>query len=322
MLEPRKIIPALLLIVTLSVHTKASGLIEKKIEFASIETASTLLGRDDEYTKGWSKFDIDSRMQKPGALKEQQIKYTLSQIREWTVEEKQMLLTQVKKMDELITKGKYHLNHLPEKIILIKSTLADEGGAEGYTRSNAIVLKEGILKMKQPDLLNVLIHEMFHIVSRYDRNLRKDLYAIFGFQLMNEVPYPAELKDFKISNPDAPFKDSYIRFQTKEGKSVDCMMILYADKPYTTGSFFEYLQIGFLKLKGDTHKEADLSSGKAEVFSMKDLAEPFFKIIGQNTEYIIDPEEIVADNFVCALTDKADLPSPELVRAVKERLRK
>lgn len=300
---------------------QTAGLLESKIVFATNANAAKVLGHEDEYTKGWSKFDIESRMQKANATRQEQISNTLSQIREWDNEEKNKLLMQIKKIDELIATNHYHLHFLPQKILLIKSTLNDEGGAEGYTRSNAIVLKDNVTQMDTVGIRNILIHELFHVISRFDKNLRKDLYALFGFTLMNEVPYPDALKDYKISNPDAPFKDSYIKLETPAGPA-DCMMILYSEKPYSGGSFFDYLQIGFLQLKGNERKEADIKDGNPIVHTFESVASSFFRQVGQNTQYIIDPEEIVADNFVQAITNKPNVASPALVEAIKLRLKK
>ena len=38
--------------------------------------------------------------------------------------------------------------------------------------------------------------------------------------------------------------------------------------------------------------------------------------IGDNTKYIIHPEEILADNFVFLLDGRIDLPTPRVVEAM------
>ena len=39
-------------------------------------------------------------------------------------------------------------------------------------------------------------------------------------------------------------------------------------------------------------------------------------IIGKNTEYIINPEEILADNFAYLVTQKKNLPNPEIIQKI------
>ena len=48
----------------------------------------------------------------------------------------------------------------------------------------------------------------------------------------------------------------------------------------------------------------------------------FFEQVGRNTQYIIHPEEIMADNFTFAILGKEDLSNPELVAEIKEVLSK
>ena len=42
----------------------------------------------------------------------------------------------------------------------------------------------------------------------------------------------------------------------------------------------------------------------------------YIEKIGQNTQYIIHPEEILADNFTLAIEPKENLPNPEIVAGV------
>jgi hypothetical protein len=41
-----------------------------------------------------------------------------------------------------------------------------------------------------------------------------------------------------------------------------------------------------------------------------------------NTNYAIDPEEALADNFVFVITKKTDLPSPEIVERMRIEMQK
>jgi hypothetical protein len=48
----------------------------------------------------------------------------------------------------------------------------------------------------------------------------------------------------------------------------------------------------------------------------------FFEQIGKNTKYIIHPEEILADNFALLFLGNKDVPSPEIIRKMKDVLDK
>jgi hypothetical protein len=47
----------------------------------------------------------------------------------------------------------------------------------------------------------------------------------------------------------------------------------------------------------------------------------FYEQVGRNTDYIIHPEEILADNFEYLLIGKPNLPSPDVQRRLAAALR-
>jgi hypothetical protein len=190
-----------------AISTEGQTTLSKSFHFATKDEATKKLNVEDEYTKGWSQFDIDSRMQRQQSTLEEQMKNMTSQLKEWSENDKEKIKAQLLIIDNEIAKNNFKLN-IPTDILLIKSTLKDEGGAEGYTRGNCIVLNEDILTMPNENVKDILIHELFHVLTRYNKTFRKDIYKIIGFEICNEVAYPDNLKNFKISNPDAPFKDS------------------------------------------------------------------------------------------------------------------
>jgi hypothetical protein len=310
----------LLLIIGLFVRYEAGakGNLSSKVQFASVAQASTLLHVPDDYINNLSRFDLDSRVQKLNSTKEEHLKNMSAQLREWTEDEVNKMNEGLKAVDKLILDNSLKLN-LPNEIIFIKSTLVDEGGAEGYTRGHCIVLKDDILTLDKTVLQDLIIHELFHVLTRQNPIFRKEMYSLIGFKVMNEIAYPDELKDFKISNPDAAKKDSYITLK-KDDKPVDCMMILFSDREYNGGSFFDYLNIGLLKLKGGVKKEIDKVDGKSVVYSIDEVS-GFFEQVGKNTSYIIDPEEALADNFVFALNNKKEMPSQWIIDEMIKKLK-
>ena len=54
----------------------------------------------------------------------------------------------------------------------------------------------------------------------------------------------------------------------------------------------------------------------------------FYEIFGENTGYVVDPEECMADNFAYAIVygiegrDNQGYPSPEIIQAVIDYLKK
>lgn len=75
------------------------------------------------------------------------------------------------------------------------------------------------------------------------------MYKLIGFSIApEEFEVSADLRDVVITNPDVNRFDSYARFRVK-GEERPCAMLIYANKPYEGGSFFNYLTIGLMPLK-------------------------------------------------------------------------
>ncbi|MDP8162312.1 DUF4157 domain-containing protein [Pasteurella skyensis] len=299
-------------------YSKANSEWVDNITFASKSEASTLLKKEDEYTKRLSKFDIQSRLHNLTGTKQQLVNLTVSEVKDWTSAEVQRVKKINNEINELIKQKAFHFT-LPN-IVFIKSSMQTEGGADGYTRGNLIVLKDELVSKENQELKHLIVHELFHILTRYNPNLRAELYSIIGFHLMNDISLPSPLKDNLISNPDAPFDDSYIKLNVA-GQEIDGLMILFTNKPYQKGTFFDYVNIGFVRLKGkEKNKEVDLSDKNQPIVYSLDEVSGFFEQIGFNTQYIIDPEEILAENFVYAMTNKTELPTPEIIDRVAKIL--
>jgi hypothetical protein len=142
------------------------------------------------------------------------------------------------------------------------------------------------------------------------------VYNTIGFRKTNEIAYPKEIADLRISNPDAPFNNFYITVQ-HEDKPVDVMLVLFAKKPYEGGSFFSYLQIGLLAVEGgDMNKTPVYTDGRPLILKVKEV-QNFYEQVGKNTDYILHAEEVSADHFELLLNREKDIPNPELIEAMK-----
>ncbi len=284
------------------------------VKFATVELANELLLQEDEFTNSWSQFDIDSRMQKPNSSKKELFDYIITQTLEWSQEEKKKINTIFDRIDDQIKNLKIKID-FPKEIVFIKTTALEEGGANGYTRANYVVLKNELVSKPIEELEHTVVHELFHILSRSNQDFREAIYKTIGFHMMEPLEYPDHLKDFRITNPDAPQTDSYIELEV-DGISKPCMMILFADKKYEDGSFFDYLKVGFLPVHCD-QKNSKVDA--IEIYEMSNV-KGFFEQVGSNTNYIIHPEEILAENFTHLILGTSELPNPEILDKIKEVL--
>ena len=203
----------------------------------------------------------------------------------------------------------------PKKILFIKTTGAEEGQAF-YTRDTAIMMPEKAIDEADTGLLKKTIaHELFHILSRSNTPLREKLYEAIGFTNCGEIQFPSELNARKITNPDAPRNDHSIRLRV-EGKEVSAVPILFSNAPkYDVargGEFFRYLQFRFLLL-------TKTAAAQSQLVAPEQVA-GFFEQVGRNTNYVIHPEEILADNFALLILDERNVPSPEILEKIRRIL--
>lgn len=285
------------------------------LRYVDADQARTLLSQEDVTTRQWSRFDYEARLGRKGGTRQELIRFIADQARDWSEEDKQRMQEAADTLNSHIKALNLSLT-LPKEIRILKTTMAEEGGAGGYTRMDYIVVEEQIAHMKPQQVSYLLAHELFHVLTRNHPDFREKMYRLIGFSIApEEFEVPADLRDVLISNPDVNRFDSYARFRIK-GEERPCAMLIYANKPYEGGSFFNYLTIGLMPLKDGKAEQQD---GKTVIYGIKD-AENFFDLVGRNTDYIINPEEILAENFAFLLTRKSVTANPKLIEKMRQAL--
>jgi hypothetical protein len=306
-------------IISFNVFSSENNSLASRAIFPSIEKAKELMTTEDQFTTSWSKFDIDIRLHKINSKKADLIKCISAQVLEWSEDEKQKIIVVLQGIDTSISNQGLKIN-FQKDIYFIKSTNLCEGRAEGYTRANYVILKNDVASKSMNDLKQLVIHELFHVFSRNDSLFRRKMYNVIGFEICNSISYPDNIKDYKLTDPDATQTDSYIKLKRND-KEIECMMILYSKFDYNGGdSFSKYLSVGFLKLKGKTRKEIEYIDNKPVIYAYNDVSN-FIEQVGSNTKYLVHPEEILASNFVFVINNSKGLPSQEIVDKMQEKLK-
>lgn len=215
---------------------------------------------------------------------------------------------------------------LPDTIYLIKTTGNEEGNS-AYTRANAIIVPQRIIAMNAVEMYKLMSHEIFHIMTRRNKKMAEELYAAIGFHTCPKFTLPKNLEKRKLTNPDAPVNNHCITVGV--GKNYyDVIPFLYSNvDSYSRRhgeELFDYLQTGFLSVakvdKSGSHavilKEKDM-----KIYKEEDL-KGFFEKIGKNTDYTIQPEEILADNFSYIYFGLAEIESPDVLNRIKKIIEK
>lgn len=306
--------------------------------FASAARGADMIAAKDDYTSALSPFDRSARMQVNRAVSDSEfLDFLKDNTLEWTAEEKEKIILTLKTLKQKTAPLSLRL---PREIYLVKTTGKEEGEA-AYTRSNAIFLPQDFLSMIVADesMRNWLIcHESFHVLSRANPDLREKLYNVIGFEKCNEIAFPPSLKDRKISNPDAPKNDYFIRVRL-DGTERLAVPVMYSSKKRydceKEPSLFKYVRSRLMLVEEDKQDKGHIKpfynqNGRPVLVRMED-AEGFYEQIGRNTTYTVHPEEILAENFTYMVlegedwkphTQSEEMDSPHILEAIRNVLKR
>ena len=189
---------------------------------------------------------------------------------------------------------------LPPDLRLARLDGSEEPGNAHCRGSDAIVLHGGALGRTDRGLTRLLVHELVHLLTRKRPELRERLYAQIGFRKAPPLEAPAGLRDQAITNPDQPVNE--YRFPALvAGAERELYPLLFSRDP---ASF---------RLEDIEAKFLDAATG--ELYAMGEL-ENYRERVGGNTDYDIQPEEIVAEN-VTKLLLREEVPDAGLLARIK-----
>jgi hypothetical protein len=292
------------------------------MHFASQSEGRQILTAKDDFIQRLSPFDRSARMKTDKAVSEDELLAFIGRnVEEWSKDETQTVQEAIEALQPLVRDLRLSL---PPAVQLIKTTGTEEGNA-AYTRTSAIVLPKIELSKGQKDIQKLICHELFHILSRQNPALREKLYGIIGFTKCHEIELPPELERRKITNPDAPRNDHFIRLTIDGHESLAVPILLSSVETYDVkrgGEFFAYLQFQFLLVEKDGRSGnlKPVTEGSSPKLVGMERVSGFMEQVGRNTDYIIHPEEILADNFALLVLDAPNVASPEILRKMREVL--
>jgi hypothetical protein len=289
------------------------------IMFAKPEEGRAILCRRDDYVTRLSPFDRSSRLKAAADVSEADyLSFVARQPLAWTAPERTRILEAIGRL-----RGRLKTLEppLPERVVFIKTTGREEGGA-AYTRANAIVLTEEHVRRDTESLARLICHELFHVISRANPAVRDGLYETIGFRRCAEPTLPESLRKRKLTNPDAPVNDHCIDVAVDDWPRTMVPILLSRSERYDVsrgGEFFDYLELWFLAVDIDeaTGATTPVIEDGEPVLEPVDRLSGFFEQVGHNTAYIIHPEEILADNFAHLVLETPDLETPAIVAGMR-----
>ncbi len=292
---------------------------DTRIRFASPEEAAALLADADPWIQALSPFDRSAHSRQvndPG--QDAYLEFMAAEARAFTAEQMDALRRVIESADTRIERLGLELS-LPPMVLIIRTTGNEQSDA-GYTRENAIILPDRLLGIPDNELEELFLHELFHIMSRHEPAIREPLYRVIGFHPCPNVPFPEELLPLKMTNPDAFHMDFCIDVAAG-GAPYTVTPIIFAKAPYSGGGFFASMEFRLMAVERVERRWRPVrESGELKLLDVQQVT-GFFEKIGFNTNYIIHPEETMADNFVFAVVERDELPNPETAARLLEALR-
>lgn len=221
----------------------------------------------------------------------------------------------------------------PKEMKLIKVKGRHYGPGTWYTRENCIVIPEGALAAQAKEsFYSTVLHEIFHIYSRYHKAEKESLYKLIGFTPINKgiLFYTPHLTPRILANPDGLDLNYKINLTDQEGNSFDAIGLItsksakYDPSKFT---FFDYIQFHLYKIQSSsTTSETFNVIAKEDLSPDFDLSKTNFgQQIKDNTGYIIHPDEIMADNFMYMIMteenpgfiDQFSIEGQQLIKDIK-----
>lgn len=225
-------------------------------------------------------------------------------------EEEQELLRQAFRQAFALTE-KLQPGLFPKDLRLIKTKGLHYGPSVYYTRENCIIIPENELETGDAEgLLQVMLHEAFHIYSRYQPGKREALYRIIGFEpLALPLAFPDSLSQRLLLNPDGINVDYAIALNMTEDSlpALAIPLIVSGQAAYSPAlpQFFAYLEFGLYPIRQEKEAYRVVAHrGYRSPLPPPGQLPDFFEQIGDNTNYIIHPDEIMADNFTLLVLSK------------------
>lgn len=291
------------------------------VRFSSVAEGRKILGRRDEYLSALSPFDRSARRKTAGAVDEKSfIRFVTGEVLAWSKEETATITRSLESVSARL--AGFELG-FPGEIHLVKTTGKEEGGA-AYCRGNAIVLPARIASRKEKGLVRLLLHELFHILSRNQPELRDKLYRVIGFFPCGDVRLPPELEKRRLTNPDAIGSRYRMEVQVDDDLFSVVPVLYSSSEKYDEekgGEFFRYMVFRLMAVKKVAESWVPvLEAGKPKLFDPSDV-DDFQRKIGQNTKYIIHPEEVLADNFVLLAMGRKDVRTPRILEEMARLLK-
>lgn len=301
--------------------------------FATLAEGKQLLAANNEYYNSLNQGNIDWRMRRTGATLDELKDYVQTCVRDFTDEEKTAITKAVASIEETLNAIGATLP-FPDDIAFVRTTMEEEGNAGAYTHKTEIYIGERILQKGIPQdgddeattesnwqYFNYAIaHELFHCLTRNSPKFRSQMYSLIGFTTTGtDYVFSTDIQNRILINPDVEHIDNYAEF-TINGMKRNCELMVFYTKTWAEA----YAEVGDEASFFNFNQAVLVPIDALDTYYSIEEASDFWDVVGRNTDYVIAPEECLADNFGFTLAyglDGMDYQTPELIANIYDALR-
>ena len=255
-------------------------------------------------------------LQRKGGTLEDYIEYSAEQVMDFDPADEQRVNDTLAWLQEQLEKYGLRLPD-PGVVTFVKSTGEEALGSAGYTSEGTIFLAwfTYVPEYYTDEMFReLLVHELSHCLSRLYPEYRRALYSLIHFTLLDEdIDVPEEIRNQIIANPDVEHHNSCATF-TINGEKKDCYLVFLTDSVFENpgDDFFSGMYSGIVPLDGSA------------IYRIEEV-EDFWDVVGRNTDYAEDPEEIMATNLAFAITRLDEgygaFSNPEILEGIVDYLK-
>jgi hypothetical protein len=293
----------------------------QKVFFLDSMDAARFITHDeaDDFFDKVNELDMSIQMKKTfekGTSRNEMVnaykQYLKEDVESFTADEKKLLKKIMKKAYKDCQEFTGEI-FLPE-IQLVKTKGNHYGAGAYYTRENRIVIPADAINLEgersksdiSEALYRTMLHELFHVYSRYHPKEKRQLYSLIGFKNIFGLPLSMDkaLEERILINPDGVDISQVIDLKT-DTSTISAIPIIIANRTSfnpNTPEFFSYLKFDMYQVTrvGKAIRVISNNDGTSTI-DVRQYPD-FFKQIKDNTNYIIHPDEIMADNFMLAVS--------------------
>lgn len=289
----------------------------------------------DKFHEQMTPFTLNLCLDKEDANYKEWMERNLANIRE-AREDMQLMLDSIAAEHSAVLDSLGITLPIESEIEFVDLDFKDFGNAGGCTSASHIYVNLDHIRRSrnrcktgwQARYNELIWHELWHVISRNNPDLRRRMYALIGFCILpEEIAIPEEIRRGIIFNPDVERHDAYGTF-TIGDEPTDCMLLLYSPTTeYVAGKTINDYLVGnrayyMLALDKETHQPLRNADGSWALHHVTEATD-FKKVMSNgNTSYCDDPEECIADNFALAMLRVDRLTkNPSMLEAMREILR-